>query len=851
MIVVPLNEEARSGRRVPWVTFLLALACLGVFLHTRASDVEVDANTDAKLDEAWEFYALHPYVQVDSDTADMLGAERVAATAQEFRAIEAASGSPGLPDFVVQHDQMEFDRIVEDLYATMDDHSFFQLGFFPSSLSEPDVTLVSYVLAHESWLHLIANLVLVLLAGSFLEEVWGRAIFAVFLVSSAAAAAAGYALLDPEGGALGGASGVAAALAGAFFVRFATTRIRFQYFYLPPFGGKFTARGWVALPIYGAAYFAIDHLLTYGAPGIEAPDTEFATWVHVSGLAWGVGFAAILKVLRIEQRFIHPSIEKKLVTQSNPALERALEAHEAGRGEEALELLAGEVAAHPGNRDACLAYWDVAGAVGRPAEAAAALGRVLRDEVASGQKQLAIQHWRELTQRVPDAALEASLEVRIATFLIDAGEFDPALFSLKRILDGTCGEVSASTLHRVARVAQDLDADLALRAAREALGARDLEPDARTDVERLVTQLEATRKQGAAAPAAPEPDDPNEHTGGQLFGTSLDLDAHPEDAGLEPDAADDDRESGDVLNAAPFELDDLTVPGTGDSPELPQAAVGAPSEVFAHGEVDLTDADAADEPHLVGVDTPDEPPLPDVDAPDEPPLPEAVDLEPEPGVAALDPEALASEDLPPFEPASHGASPPGEPETTQPDLEPLPEPEVVPSGHSQPGDLEPLPLPAPPPGEAGAVDPEPREPRALKRMEAIPLALNDEALVVDVGARGKATLGLERIDAVAVAGVRGLKSKPVVVIDLLTNWLADDGQPLKVVRLRSDRFDPRKLVAEAETGAEALRRFLADLLERSAALPMPDARSATGTPFQMYDGLEAYEAEVLRALRQR
>ena len=52
MIVVPIHEEARSRRRAPWVTLAFVALCVGVFLHTRSTDVAVDALTDDKIAEA-------------------------------------------------------------------------------------------------------------------------------------------------------------------------------------------------------------------------------------------------------------------------------------------------------------------------------------------------------------------------------------------------------------------------------------------------------------------------------------------------------------------------------------------------------------------------------------------------------------------------------------------------------------------------------------------------------------------------------------------------------------------------------------------------------------------------------
>jgi len=888
MIVLPISEESRSGRAVPWVTLLFAAACLAVFLHARQADTAVDGQADALIEEAWDYFVAHPYVRVEPDAAAMLGAADVARRAQAFRLELARSGSPELPEFVRRHDQMEFNAIMERVYSALARHSFHRLGFFPGTIESPDHTLLSYVLVHDDWLHLAANLLIVVLAGLFLEEVWGRTLFPVFLAGAAASAAAGYAYLDPDAAALGGASGVAAALGGAFFVRFAGARIRFQYFYVPPLGGRFTARGWIVLPLYGGAYLAADHVLSHGLPWLELPDVQLATWAHVGGLAFGVAFALLVRLFRIEELIINPVTEKRRTTRSNPVLERALEAREAGRVDEAVELLAAEVARHSGNLDACLAYWDAASAAGEPARAADALLRVLRQEVADGARELARIHWKELTQRVPEARVDAPLELHVAQYLIEGGEFDLATWALRRIVEGRCGAVSAPLAHRVARTAQDLDADLALAAARKAAASRDLEPGEREDVERLVRQLEGVSEREHEAAAAPAVTPAGTDARG-FFSESRDL--HPDDPsevglsepGVESGAAADGAGDGDVLGAAPFELDDLeeTRPPAASATEsagmreatgareldLEPQAVPAPAPVFAPAapaRPDVIDAYGSLDPEALGATAP-----PDLDASDPGSRLDGLMHD-----AALD--GASMEDSLQTSLAAAGlagggdgpaAEAPGAPPVPEATPEPAPAPALEPTpgqaaAPEPPAATEPAPAlePAVAPEPVGEVEAEeagiplslgpleadlPRPARALKVLDAIPLSLGETALTLDVGERGKATLGLERIDAVAVAGVRGLRPRPVVVIDLVTNWLAGEDQPLKVVRLRSDRFDPRRLVEGEGDGTAALLLWISRVVERSGALQLPDPAAAAGDPFRMCDALADYHRDVL------
>ena len=918
MIVVPLNEVARNDRRTPWVTLALVAACVAGFLYTGPSDQAADEQVDLQVEAAWEYFQAHPYVKPSPALAAMFGEDEVAHLAAAFRSELRRSGSPAIPDFVVAHDQLEFERITERIDLAMASHSFHRFGFRPEALRTPDHTLFSYVLVHEGWLHLLSNLALLVAAALLLEEVWGRGLFALFLAGGAAAAAAGYALLDPEGGVLGGASGLAAAAAGAFLVRFAWTPIRFRYFYIPPFGGTFTARGWITLPIYGALYAVLDYFLAHGMPGIAPPETELATSAHLGGLAFGAVFALVMRVSRVEELFIHPKIERKLTSRSNPVLDRALEAREKGRLEEAVEILAGEVVRHPQDHDACLAYWDAATAVGRPEQAADAVLRVLRDEIARGKRDLVIQHWRELNQRAPNRRLDAPHEGKVARLLIQAGEHDLATFAIRRVLAGECGPASPPVLHRLARAAQEIDKGLALEVAQRALADPEVEPADRAELDKLVGQLASTSrgndtKGGASARPSPEDSHPLFDRRNHDLGASADRGVR----GATPARPGVDEES-DTLNAPPFELDDLEAPAGGQELDLaPDPAAYEPGHVLPGEETLPPLAEPDDLDALDDLSLDDEGPpaldynrtidLADLGARTLP----ALEVEPSGGAGAasdpdnertLDLEALGARTLRPgeasfddhlrtvadpdaltvpdygntLEPAALQEETTGQPgdgpelvplerepsrraaQTAPPwprdladadpevDLTPEPEVDLEPEGAREARAAA-----APAALEADALDlgalPEAPARRPLRRMNAIPLALGERSVTLDVGERGKAELELTRIEAVAVVGVKGLRPKPVVLVDLISNWMAPGDEPLKVIRLRSDRFDPRKLVPGESAGFQALKTWIGQLVARSGAVPLPDASAVAGEPFRTFESLEDYEREVLRA----
>ena len=172
------------------------------------------------------------------------------------------------------------------------------------------------------------------------------------------------------------------------------------------------------------------------------------------------------------------------------------------------------------------------------------------------------------------------------------------------------------------------------------------------------------------------------------------------------------------------------------------------------------------------------------------------------------------------------------------ELEPEPDPE--------PG-AEPEPEPKPPPA--------PR--RRLRVLEATPLSLEGGTLWLDVEGRGRTRLAVERLEAVALAGVRGLgrsagvdeAPRPVALLDLVVAGRAGGEAPTPVLRLRGDRFDPRRVAGEPAARPLAALRSFAAALARAARVPLlppPDEASPAGA-LRVFASLADYERAVLGA----
>lgn len=132
-----------------------------------------------------------------------------------------------------------------------------------------------------------------------------------------------------------------------------------------------------------------------------------------------------------------------------------------------------------------------------------------------------------------------------------------------------------------------------------------------------------------------------------------------------------------------------------------------------------------------------------------------------------------------------------------------------------------------------------------KCVEAVPVAWEGRRLSLRQGSASPAWLDLSQVQGLAAAAVDGLASRPVVLIDLLLNWREVSDAPLRILRLRSDRFDPSQLLQGDLGGLDGFRALLELLLEGSGADPLPDADHARGRPFVRFDDLASYEREVL------
>jgi membrane associated rhomboid family serine protease len=501
MILLPIGHEESGTRRLPWITFGVMLLCVAAFFLTGRGQLLADEDVELSRDmfAAFEYYVEHPYLELDPEFRALVfpEGEEGEAFQEAFGALMDLQNSPPHSSEVREAEQEVLDSLVAKALDSYEGHPFMRWGLVPADFSL--VGLFTHMFLHAGWLHLIGNLLILYLAGPFIEDVWGRPLFTGFYLASGVVAALSFVALNPASDIpMVGASGAIAGVMGAFLVRYRTTRIRFFYMVGILWRGTFSAPAWVMLPLwFGEQLFFF--LLTQGLS--DEAGGGVAYMAHIGGFAFGFVAAQVIRAKRIEERFLHSAIESKVnrTVVDNRAVEQALQAQAEGRAEQAFEMLGQEVRSASSNQDAALAFWSVALELDRAAEAGPALLRAMQDELRAGNSTLVLDHWNELNERLPALSAEPALLLRIAAALQEDGQREEATVALRRALLGSGKKVSPAMALKIAGLARDLDAQLARGALRIALSDPGLDPSERACAEALLAELSPARRDSSIA----------------------------------------------------------------------------------------------------------------------------------------------------------------------------------------------------------------------------------------------------------------------------------------------------------------------------------------------------------------
>jgi membrane associated rhomboid family serine protease len=390
------------------------------------------------------------------------------------------------------------------------------LGVVPADVRLP--SLLTYQFAHLGWGHLLGNLFILFLAGPFVEDRWGRPLYAAFYLSAGVVAAlmfvARYHGLNLP---LVGASGAIAGVMGAFLILFWNTKIRFLYWFFFFMVGTFEAPAWLMLPLWFLKELFFAQAMDAVAPGEGGGGVAF--WAHVWGFVFGVAVASAIAYFRVEERFIHRAIESKITVVDNTGVEAAAALAEEGDREGAIASLENELKARPDNVDAAIALWNICFRDGRVAAAVPHMLRAIRRAARTGDHQFVTTHWLELLDSGHELEIEPALGTRVAEILRDGSHLDAAMATVDLTARRVDESTPAGVLLRIARLALVLDSPHAARLAAAALANTELPSEAREELESVAGSATAAETVGctcddadSAAPDDEAEDEPITHT---------------------------------------------------------------------------------------------------------------------------------------------------------------------------------------------------------------------------------------------------------------------------------------------------------------------------------------------------
>lgn len=343
-VLLPYAHEKQTLQRLPWVTFgLIALNFL-IFLFTHyAADID-EKQLNADLSKFYEYYYSHPYLHVPVEMQELLAPREN----DQLELLKQGHELTGVPDDTIKEEQEDLDQIVQKILTTINNNPYRKYGYIPKH--PKFLNLFTCLFIHIGWMHLLGNMLFLYLAGCSIEDVWGRPLYSGFYLFSGIAATLTHHLLFSDSSvALVGASGAIAGLMGAFLLRLYKTKITFFYLFWIIFRfrmGSFQAPAYVMLPLWLLQQILFVLILK--------EQSSIAFWAHIGGFGFGFLFAFLMKKLEIEEKYIAPSIEKKVSLVQNPLFLKAMAQSDAKDYPSALLMLQNVVKKEPGNLDAYL-----------------------------------------------------------------------------------------------------------------------------------------------------------------------------------------------------------------------------------------------------------------------------------------------------------------------------------------------------------------------------------------------------------------------------------------------------------------------------------------------------------------
>jgi membrane associated rhomboid family serine protease len=354
-MIIPIGHENLRGRRWPWVTTAIIALCTVVFVATNGPMQRQLAETGQVQMHILVLNALYPDAPMSaiaSETVEAFKLEHPQTYAQlaspsRTQFVDAWDLSIHSKDFSASDANTQMTELCAELAKAQAGSIAWNYAFHPV---HPFLwTYITATFLHGGWLHLIFNMWFLWLAGTILEDLWGRIIYPIFFLAAGALAWAVHGAVYPHSlmAALG-ASGAIAGLMGAFLARFPKVRIRLAWIlFIRPI--KFNVPAYIILPAW-----LLIQVFWGGLARALGAEAGIAYWAHIGGFAFGALGAVLLRTMGIEHA-ANEAIEAKVTWTADPAIVRAADALAENKPEDAIAALKQAVKEKPDAIDG----WDL------------------------------------------------------------------------------------------------------------------------------------------------------------------------------------------------------------------------------------------------------------------------------------------------------------------------------------------------------------------------------------------------------------------------------------------------------------------------------------------------------------
>ncbi|MBV8516825.1 MAG: rhomboid family intramembrane serine protease [Acidobacteria bacterium] len=392
MLLIPIGRDESEIRRHAWVSYVLIALNILVFV---AVETSMRSSKMAGLQLAWQdaisYLGQHPYLTPPPEMERILGP----GLPQQLAAARRLVANPPPPALMATQ-QAVLDRLASTAVAGYRRLPLIHYGYVPAEGGA--WRMLTSMFIHTGFLHLIGNLLFFFLSGPFVEDVFGRPLFAFLYISGGIAAALTYVLRHPDGTiALVGASGAIAAVMGAYFIRFFRSKVEFLFvplLYRPTFNFRFFLPAFVVLPLWFVQQFF--EMAAEGAGG------GVAFSAHVGGFLYGVAFAFVVRALKVEEKYVDPAVAKETTWTMDPRVTRALAARSVGDVASAKRELQSLLREQPKHVEALRVAVDVALQNDEPSMLDSCATRLLSVYLEQKQNELALDLIHELQrERLP------------------------------------------------------------------------------------------------------------------------------------------------------------------------------------------------------------------------------------------------------------------------------------------------------------------------------------------------------------------------------------------------------------------------------------------------------------------